>query len=142
MDNRLRKQEILRRKKDFERVLFRGKRRQKGALRLYYAPAPVETGMRRAAFITGGKFPSNVARNRMRRRLRELYRTNKERFPLNSDFILRADVQALDLAPLVFNQTALSLLTDLDENPQITPSAQIRAGKKSPESVDRIKRSS
>lgn len=132
MDSRLREQEVLRRKKDFERVLFRGKCRRQGALRLYYDPAPVETGMRRAAFLAGGKFPSNVARNRIRRRLREIYRVNKERFCPNFDFILRADARALALSPLVLSQTMLSLVERVDDE---LPIARDRARKNHPASA-------
>ena len=104
----MRKNELLRRSKDIERVLFRGKRLQNGALRVYYAPA-AEPGSRRAAFITSGKFPSAVIRNRVRRRLREIFRTSKEQFPLNHDFILRADRTVADIEFAALKETVVGL---------------------------------
>ena len=75
MSLRLPKSELLRHNRDIERVLYRGKRVQAGSTRVYFAPA--EAGTRRATFITAGKFPNAVTRNRVRRRLREIYRNSR-----------------------------------------------------------------
>jgi len=112
MNHRLRKDELLRHNQDIERVLFRGKRLQDGAVRVYYRPA-VEPGNRRAGVITAGKFPNAVTRNRVRRQLREIFRTNKEQFPLGYDYLLRADKTALTLKYDMLNSMVLGLVGKL-----------------------------
>jgi ribonuclease P protein component len=97
MNLRLRKSELLRRGSDIERVLFRGRRLQSGAVRVYYGQA-AEPENRKAGFITAGRFPSAVARNRARRLLREIYRTNRESFPADCDILLRADRTVAELS--------------------------------------------
>ena len=108
MNLRLRKSELLRRGKDIERVLFRGRRLQAGAVRVYYGPA-ANPENRMAGFITGGRFPGAVARNRVRRLLREIYRTNRELFPLNYDILLRADRAAAEIGYGELKETLLEL---------------------------------
>ena len=107
MDRSLRRREILRRKQDLERVLFRGRRLKDGPVSLYYAAGPA--GGRAVAFITAGKFRTNVLRNRVKRRLREVYRTNKDHFPLGFDFILRGDTAAVELSFAVLSERIMKL---------------------------------
>jgi ribonuclease P protein component len=87
VDNRLRRSGILRKKKDFERVFLKGRKVSTGPITLHFSPNPESVG--HVAFVTSGKFPSNVARNRVRRRLRELYRTHRDVFPSGIDIVLR-----------------------------------------------------
>jgi ribonuclease P protein component len=108
MNLRLRKSELLRRGRDIERVLFRGHRLQAGAVRVYYGPAD-EPGNRKAGFITAGRFSSAVARNRVRRLLREIYRTNRKRFPAGCDVLLRADRTAAEIGYGELKETLLGL---------------------------------
>ena len=117
MDRSLRRSEILRRKVDIERVLFRGRRLKDGPVALYYAPHPAP-GSRpqassrnpaRVAFITAGKFRTNVLRNRVKRRLREIYRTNKSRFPTGLDFILRGDAAGSGMASSLLQERIVGL---------------------------------
>ena len=108
MNLRLRKSELLRHGRDIERVLFRGRRLQAGAVRVYYGPA-AEPENRKAGFITGGRFPGAVARNRVRRLLREIYRTNRELFPVNYDILLRADRAAAEIGYGELKETLLEL---------------------------------
>jgi len=108
MNLRLRKSELLRRGRDIERVLFRGHRLQAGAVRVYYGPAR-EPGSRKAGFITAGRFPGAVARNRVRRLLREIYRTNRELFPANYDILLRADRAAAEIGYGELKESLLEL---------------------------------
>ena len=98
---------ILRRQQDFERVLFRGRRLKQGPLSLYLAPGAEAVG--RVAFIATGRFRSAVMRNRVRRRLREVFRTSRAAFPQNQDLILRGDAGAAALEFAEFRSEILSL---------------------------------
>jgi ribonuclease P protein component len=89
MEARLGRSRILLRKRDFEQVLFRGRRVKQGPAALYFAPNP--QGLSRVAFIATGKFKGAVTRNRVRRRLRAVYRTNQQSFPAGFDYILRGE---------------------------------------------------
>ena len=107
---KLPKTRILRRNQDFERVLYRGRRLRSGCLSVYFAPGPEE---RRVAFITSGKFPSNVKRNLVRRRLREVYRCSQDSVKPGFDVVIRADARALDLSFADLKQTLLGLLVQV-----------------------------
>lgn len=97
MNQRLSKSEILRRRRDFVRVLFRGTRLKSGPVSIYHASQSAHGHCRRAAFIATGRFPTIVIRNRIRRQLREIYRLNRQYFPTVGDFILRAEPGACAL---------------------------------------------
>jgi ribonuclease P protein component len=107
MTNPARRDGILRRKADFERVLFRGRRTKRGALSLYCAAS--ESGRPRVAFVASGRFRTAVARNRVRRRLREVFRATPGGFPCGQDMILRADPGALALTFSQFRAEVLNL---------------------------------
>jgi len=107
MRARLPRSAVLRQKRDFERVLFRGRRLKDGAVGIYYAPR--RSARRRVAFITAGKFRTNVARNRVKRCLREIYRTHQAEFPAEFDFILRGEFEAVNLEFDVMRDLLLGL---------------------------------
>jgi ribonuclease P protein component len=121
---RLPKSALLRHNRDIERVLYRGKRVQAGSTRVYFAPA--ESGTRRATFITAGKLPNAVARNRIRRRLREIYRTSRDRFAPGYDYILRADRSAAIAEFSSLRETVLGLA---DRIPPATEKSEIPSSK-------------
>ncbi|MBN2538251.1 ribonuclease P protein component, partial [candidate division WOR-3 bacterium] len=52
---------------------------------------------RRVAFLLGRGIAPAVRRNRLKRRLRELYRTHKDWFPAGHDYLLNAAPAAADL---------------------------------------------
>ena len=113
MDNRLPREEILQKKRDFERVLFHGKQLRASPVVLYYAPS--RAGSRRIAFITSGRFQTNVTRNRVKRRLRELFRTNKGSFQPGFDFILRGTPEVADIEFAALRETVLKLADTIKE---------------------------
>ncbi len=51
-------------------------------------------GVNRVGFTTGTKLGKAVVRNRIRRRLREVYRTNEEKFRVGYDIVVVARVRA------------------------------------------------
>jgi ribonuclease P protein component len=87
-DQRLPRARIL---KDADRIgalLARGGRRHGALISLYFAPSERP----RAAFLVPKRYGKAVTRNLQKRRLRELYRLNRDSFPAGKDlvFLLRA----------------------------------------------------
>lgn len=97
--------EILRRKRDVSRVRRLGEKTGTRFLSLRHAPRPEEnsgTGFgdsphsgtvpapsRRVAFLLPRRVGNAVARNRLKRRLREIYRRNKSWFPVGFDYLVQ-----------------------------------------------------
>lgn len=81
-----RKDERIRRKKDFERVFVTGKR---GKSRYFsWVIAPHEEGKTRLGIVAGRKVGRAVKRNRIKRLLREFFRLNRHRFPVGHDIVI------------------------------------------------------
>jgi len=96
--------EILRRRRDLDRVRRLGAKTGTRFLSLRCAPRPEEDSGdsphavtvpdRRVAFLLPRAVGIAVARNRLKRRLREVYRRNKDRFPAGCDCIIRPSASA------------------------------------------------
>ena len=100
--------EILRRRRDVARVRRLGTKTGTRFLSLRCAPRPEEnsgTGSadslrprtvpaRRVAFLLPRGVGNAVARNRLKRRLREIYRRNKDWFPAGCDCLIQPTVSA------------------------------------------------
>ena len=70
----LKRREIIRKKRDFDRLFSQGKRSRNQNLTLLWCPA-VE---RKVGFIVGRRVGNAVERNRVKRLLRESYRKSKD----------------------------------------------------------------
>ena len=90
----LSKKERLKLKKDFERVYTKGSQLFSSQKKLkvnYYLESSVNEGGIKAAFVVSKKAGKAVWRNRIRRLLKEAYRTNKidlTDFCINNNFLL------------------------------------------------------
>ncbi|MBM3315767.1 ribonuclease P protein component [candidate division WOR-3 bacterium] len=106
MTGTLKRTEILRRKTDLEPVLRKGQTAADAALRLRFRPQPETaapgTPSRRVAFLLSRRVRGAVRRNRLKRRLREVYRCHKDAFPDGFDYAFQAgpDAAALSFADL------------------------------------------
>jgi len=90
--------EVLRRKADFARVARRGRRVPGPNLCLTAAESTTDAPGRRIAFLLGRGISSAVDRNLLKRRLREVYRLNKNWFPAGFDYTVRASATAAGLS--------------------------------------------
>ncbi|MCH8271855.1 MAG: ribonuclease P protein component [Candidatus Marinimicrobia bacterium] len=79
MDNCLPKKEILRGKKNIDFVFHNGSRLTSNGLTAHW----IKSLSRKVAFFVSTKAGNSVTRNKIKRLLRESYRLNKDRFPLN-----------------------------------------------------------
>jgi ribonuclease P protein component len=91
--------EILRRRRDVSRVRRSGAKTGTRFLSLRCAPQtdpPTDNSgpSRRVAFLLPRAVGNAVARNRLKRRLREIYRRNKDWFPAGCDCIMQPTVSA------------------------------------------------
>lgn len=88
IDRRLRKEERLRKKRDFERVFEGGAAFHGKNLTAYTLPNSL--GFSRIGIVTGKKVGRAVERNRIRRLLRECFRLNKVLLGPGLDVVLIA----------------------------------------------------
>lgn len=98
--------EILRRRRDVARVRRLGAKTGTRFLSLRYAPRPEENPggsphagkvpvpSRRVAFLLPRGVGNAVGRNRLKRRLREIYRRNKDWFPAGCDCLIQPTAAA------------------------------------------------
>ena len=99
----LKRSEVLRGRRDVALVFREGRRVPGGPLYLRWRQRPEsETAgdclpPRRVAFLLARGVGNAVRRNRLKRRLRELYRRNKQRFPEGRDYLLHAGPGAGEL---------------------------------------------
>ncbi len=104
MAETLKRSEVLRRRSDIARVMS-GRRIGGAALYLRFSPRPPDpkepseaTATRRIAFLIPRGVRGAVTRNRLKRRLREIYRRNKDWFPPRCDCALQASPGAARLS--------------------------------------------
>ncbi len=103
MAESLARTEIVRRRRDVARVRRLGEKTGTRYLSLRCAPNPdsptdnsASSGLptRRVAFLLPRGVGNAVARNRLKRRFREIYRRNKDWFPAGHDCLIRPTVAA------------------------------------------------
>lgn len=93
-DQRLRRRERLPHRGDFDRVYARQCRAGDGTLLIYVDRNNL--GWSRLGLSVGRKAGGAVARNRIRRRIREAFRLSKETLPCGLDIVCVANAQARD----------------------------------------------
>ena len=80
---------------EFRRLYAKGKSAVAPGLAVYCRKN--RRAVNRIGFTTGTKLGHAVVRNRVRRRLREIYRTNESRFRVGYDLVVVARVRAVHL---------------------------------------------
>ncbi|MBM3313459.1 ribonuclease P protein component [candidate division WOR-3 bacterium] len=103
MAETLARSEILRRRRDLGRLQRLSSKRGSPFLLLRCAPAadvpPDARGTgRRVAFLLPRGMRGAVARNRLKRRLREIYRRNQTWFPVGYEYLIRPKPASLGLS--------------------------------------------
>ena len=94
-DQRLRKTERLKKKNEFEKVFRQGRKLTGKFVALHYIYNGED--QRRVGVTVSKRVDKRaVARNRLKRRFREIFRTNKEHFPSGFDYVLRALPKSLE----------------------------------------------
>jgi ribonuclease P protein component len=83
-DERFPREERIVKRRDFERVFKAGKRKKISSLTLICSPLP----KRRIAFVLTRRIKGSILRNKLKRRLRDIYRKNKSSF--NGEFVVLA----------------------------------------------------
>src|SRR5512143_1487513 len=113
MAETLARAEILRRKRDVARVRRFGAKTRTRFLSLRRArnpdsptdnPAASELPTRRVAFLLPRGVGNAVSRNRLKRRLREIYRRNKKWFPSGQDILIQPTLAAAKLSFAELNE--------------------------------------
>jgi ribonuclease P protein component len=97
MNERLTPRERIRGKKDFVSLYRNGSRFRGRYFNLVYRPNAL--GYSRLAVVVSKKVGPAVTRNRVKRRMRELFRRHKGLLPEPTDLIIVARKEILDLDP-------------------------------------------
>jgi ribonuclease P protein component len=85
----------LRRRKEFDRVYAGGRKGWAAGFTLFVAPG--EAGCHRLGLTVGKHVGTAVVRNRVKRRLREVFRTHRERLPGCYDIVVNARTEAAEV---------------------------------------------
>jgi ribonuclease P protein component len=106
-DERLRREERLRRKKDFEVIAKEGVRRH--TKNFVIISRKNDQGFSRMAAVVSKRLGKAVERNRVKRLMREFFRRNKDKLPPSTDYVIIGKKGAQDL-PYVHVVDELSAL--------------------------------
>jgi ribonuclease P protein component len=94
-DEGLRREERLRRKRDFETVAKEGTRRH--TKNFLIITRKNDQGFSRLGAVASKKLGKAVERNRVKRLMREFFRRNKDRLPRSTDYVIVGKKGAQDL---------------------------------------------
>lgn len=108
MDARYRKSERLLKRPDFLRVQGEGQRYRTPRMVILFMPSAVCAT--RLGLTVSTKVGSAVVRNRVKRRLREIYRQNRAQWPESMDIVIIARKAAADAEYSVLDQDISSWL--------------------------------
>lgn len=111
---RLRKNEILSKSREIETLFRQGKKIVGNSLVLQFLK--LNGAERKVAFIISSKIKGAVKRNFIKRRLKEIYRRNKELFPRGYSYLLYAKENAKDWKN--FSDLRASILQLLEKMPR------------------------
>ena len=103
----------LRRRAEFLKVQETGQKFPSDAFLALVLPNARADGTTRLGLTVSTKVGNAVVRNRIRRRLRELFRTRRERLPRGLDVVLIARTQAAQAEPLALSAAFERLLSGL-----------------------------
>jgi len=103
------KKERIRKKKDFEKIFLQGKRIKNSCFGIILKGNTLNC--RRIAVIVKKKeYREAHIRNKIKRRIREIYRLNKENFPVNTDCVIIIKESAHNLSYQELQNKLLNLL--------------------------------
>ncbi|OGP86345.1 MAG: ribonuclease P protein component [Deltaproteobacteria bacterium RBG_16_54_11] len=94
-DERLRREERLRRKRDFETIAHEGIRRHTKNFLIIMRKN--DRGFSRVGAVASKRLGGAVERNRVKRMMREFFRKNKDRLPPSTDYVIVGKKGAEDL---------------------------------------------
>lgn len=106
------KREIIKSKKDFEKIIRAGKKFASGNLKIF-----LQFGnKRRIGFAVSSKIKGAVRRNRIKRWLREIYRTEKYSLKDGMEMIILVDFINKDENFHTLKEKVLQIFKEIDEN--------------------------
>lgn len=98
------KAERVRKRQDYDRIYAQGIRRHSRRFTLILCPNPL--GVRRLGVTVSKKVGNAVARNRIKRLLREFFRLNKSRLPASQDIVI---IAKRGILPLTYRDVCAEL---------------------------------
>ncbi len=104
----LKKDEILRKRKELWGIKKEGKKLTSAYFTIYYQ-ASKEEGKRKICFAVDREVKKATERNYLKRRMREVYRQNKDSFPLSFYYFIQAKASSLNLPHDAFKKELFTL---------------------------------
>lgn len=120
----LTKDEILKNKKLYNKIFLTGNWVKGKHIVIYY----VHSESRKVGFAVSKKVPTNVAKNRIKRRLRELYRLKKDIFPEKGYFVILGFDSAKDCTQADLEEDYISILKEVKKRVGTGKNAQGKGG--------------
>ncbi len=114
MKQTLKQKERIRKKKDFLELYKKGYRHRGNHFNFIYRSNSLNFS--RMGVVVSKKIGSAVKRNRIKRRLRALFRTNKELLKKSVDLLIIPKKEALNASPLSLKLEYLSALQKIFQN--------------------------
>ncbi len=111
MSYSLSKEEILKDGQDFRRVFSKGRWARGKFIVIYYLPSP----QRKVGFAVSRKVSRAVDRNKIRRKLREVYRTKKDLFPKDGMIVILGYEEVIRTPHNVFEKDVEHTIASLKE---------------------------
>jgi ribonuclease P protein component len=96
--------------KDFQQILRSGRKLAHPALFIYIGANRSGRGLRRMGLVTSRKLGLAVDRNRLKRRIREIFRLNKHRLLPNTDLVFTPRSMAMSFNYEQLKSVILSML--------------------------------
>ncbi len=97
----------LKHNRDFRRLYSKGKSAVSPYFAVYYRKNRLDVN--RLGITVGGKLGNAVTRNRLRRRIREIYRTNEVRFLSGYDIVVVGRTRAVSARYAVLEESLIRL---------------------------------
>lgn len=110
-ENSLPKKLILKNKKIISSVIKNGKRFNRGSLRIILMKDIEESNFKVAFLVSKRLGKRAVLRNRIKRYLREIFRTNKLYFPQNYDIIMTVKTAYINIGYKLLEKEFMSIVT-------------------------------
>ncbi|MEW5803818.1 MAG: ribonuclease P protein component [bacterium] len=106
----LKKDNLLKKRRDFKQAFCLGKKIEDKYFQIIFADNEIKST--RMSVILGRKFGKATVRNKIRRRIKEIYRLNQEKFPSHTDYLIKPKGSVKDISFCELQDSLLHLVEE------------------------------